>query len=54
MTDIINGYKDQCGACVKSLKGSLSTLKSGRASADIFDEVIVNAYNEKFPLKELG
>ena len=39
---------------VDSLKRELSGLRTGRASANLLDPVVVNVYGQKMPLNQVG
>jgi ribosome recycling factor len=41
-------------AAVDALKRELSGLRTGRASANLLDPVIVNVYGQKLPLNQVG
>lgn len=40
--------------CQESLDEQLASIKSGRASPTIFNDVLVKAYGEEFPLADLA
>ncbi|HEX5599201.1 MAG TPA: ribosome recycling factor, partial [Hyphomicrobiaceae bacterium] len=41
-------------AAIDALKRELSGLRTGRASANLLDPVMVNVYGQKLPLNQVG
>jgi ribosome recycling factor len=50
----ISRYKDRMERCVTALKEEFSSLRTGRASAGLLDQVMVDAYGSKAPLSQFG
>ncbi len=47
-------YRDRMDKAVASLKEEFSSLRTGRASAGLIDQVMVDAYGSKMPINQLG
>ena len=47
-------YKDRMDKCVTALKEEFATLRTGRASAGLLDQVVVDAYGAKSPITQLA
>lgn len=54
MQDIISSNEERMKKSVVSLKEGFSTLRTGRASASLFDRIRVDAYGEKSPLNQVA
>jgi ribosome recycling factor len=46
LTDVKNDYQETLDSCTETLEESLDSIKSGRASPTIFNELEVKAYGE--------
>jgi len=47
-------YRDRMDKAVHALKDEFSTLRTGRASAGLLDQVHVEAYGSRMPINQLG
>ena len=47
-------YRDRMDKCVGALKDEFSSLRTGRASAGLLDQVMVEAYGSKVPISQVG
>ena len=47
-------YKDRMDKCVSALKDEFASLRTGRASAGLLDQVMVDAYGAKSPITQLA
>jgi ribosome recycling factor len=47
-------YKDRMDKCVVALKEEFATLRTGRASAGLLDQVMVDAYGARSPITQLA
>lgn len=47
-------FKKDIEKCIEYLKEDLSQIRTGRATPDLIDEVVVDAYNTTSPLKNLS
>ena len=50
----ISRYRDRMDKCVSALKEEFSSLRTGRASAGLLDQVMVDAYGSKVPISQVG
>ncbi len=50
----ISRYKDRMERCVTALKEEFTSLRTGRASAGLLDQIMVEAYGSKTPITQLG
>jgi len=50
----VSRYKDRMEKCVGALKEEFSSLRTGRASAGLLDQVTVDAYGSKTPINQVG
>ena len=50
----ISRYRDRMDKCVYALKDEFSSLRTGRASAGLLDQVMVEAYGSKVPISQVG
>ena len=50
----ISRYRDRMDKCVLALKDEFSSLRTGRASAGLLDQVMVEAYGSKVPISQVG
>lgn len=54
MQEIISSNEDRMKKSVASLKEGFAALRTGRASATLFDRIRVDAYGEKSPLNQVA
>jgi len=54
MQDVILSNEERMEKSVTSLKEGFGTLRTGRASAALFDKIRVDAYGEKSPLNQVA
>jgi len=54
MQDVISANEERMKKAVASLKDGFSSLRTGRASASLFDRIRVDAYGEKSPLNQVA
>jgi len=54
MQDVISSNEERMKKTVASLKEGFATLRTGRASAALFDRIRVDAYGEKSPLNQVA
>jgi ribosome recycling factor len=50
----ISRFRDRMDKCVSALKDEFSSLRTGRASAGLLDQVMVDAYGSKVPISQVG
>ena len=51
---VISRYKDRMDKAVGALKEEFASLRTGRASANLLDQVHVDAYGSSMPLSQVG
>ncbi|MDE2486766.1 MAG: ribosome recycling factor [Alphaproteobacteria bacterium] len=51
---VISRYKDRMDKAVAALKEEFGSLRTGRASATLLDQVHVDAYGSSMPLNQVG
>ena len=51
---VISKYKDRMDRTVQALKEEFASLRTGRASASLLDQVTVEAYGAKSPLNQVA
>ena len=51
---VLSKYKDRMDKCITALKDEFSSLRTGRASAGLLDQVMVEAYGNNVPLNTVG
>lgn len=51
---VISKYKDRMDKAVASLKEEFGSLRTGRASASLLDQITVEAYGASTPLNQVG
>jgi ribosome recycling factor len=51
---VISRYKDRMDKAVGALKEEFASLRTGRASANLLDQVHVDAYGSSMPLTQVG
>jgi len=54
MNDVISSNEERMKKSVGSLKEGFSALRTGRASAALFDRIRVDAYGEKSPINQVA
>ena len=54
MSETISLFEERMQKTITSLKDSFATLRTGRASASIFDKIRVDAYGEKSPINQVA
>jgi ribosome recycling factor len=54
MQDVISSSEDRMKKTVASLKDGFASLRTGRASAALFDKIRVDYYGEKSPLNQVA
>ena len=54
MSETITAAEDRMKKSLSSLKDGFATLRTGRASAALFDRIRVDAYGEKSPLNQVA
>jgi len=54
MQDVISANEERMKKTVASLKEGFASLRTGRASAALFDRIRVDAYGEKSPLNQVA
>jgi ribosome recycling factor len=54
MQDVISSNEERMKKTVASLKDTFAALRTGRASASLFDRIRVDAYGEKSPLNQVA
>lgn len=52
--DIISKIKPELDKIIQFLDGELTKIRTGRASVSLVEDVIVDCFGSKFPLKQLG
>jgi len=51
---VLSNYKSRMDKAVAALKDEFSSLRTGRASAGLLDQVMVDAYGSTMPLSQCG
>ena len=51
---VLSRYRDRMDKAVTALKEEFHTLRTGRASANILDQIMVDAYGSMVPLNQVG
>lgn len=54
MSQIIDGYKADYEKTVEHLKNDISSIKTGRATPLLVEDILVDSYGSKMPLKQLA
>ncbi len=54
MDSVIDDYKKSAKKTIESYKKYLATVKTGRAHAAIFENIIVESYGQNMPIKQLA
>ena len=50
----INQFKEDIIKCVEHVKEDLSQIRTGRATTELVEDVLVNAYETQSPVKNLA
>ncbi len=51
---VLSRYRDRMDKAVAALKDEFASLRTGRASASLLDQVVVEAYGSTMPLNQVG
>jgi ribosome recycling factor len=51
---VLSKYRDRMDKAVAALKEEFGSLRTGRASASLLDQVMVDAYGSQMPLNQVG
>ncbi len=51
---VLSKYKDRMDKAVAALKEEFASLRTGRASAGLLDQVLVEAYGSSVPINQVG
>lgn len=51
---VLARYRDRMDKCIGALKEEFSTLRTGRASSGLLDQVMVDAYGGNVPITQVG
>ena len=51
---VLSKYKDRMDKAIVALKDELGSLRTGRASASLLDQVMVEAYGAMVPISQVG
>ena len=54
MQDVISSHEERMKKTIASLKEGFASLRTGRASAALFDRIRVDAYGEKTPVNQVA
>ncbi len=54
MSERINGHIERMNKSITALKDELNTIRTGRASASLFDKIRVDYYGDKSPLSQIA
>lgn len=54
MDTVVEDVKKSMDKTIKSYKVYLSTVKTGRARASLFENIMVESYDQKMPIKQLA
>jgi ribosome recycling factor len=52
--EIINKIKPECEKTINFLNGEMQKIRTGRASPALVEDVVVDCFGQKFPLKQLA
>ena len=50
----INTFKTDISKCIDHVKEDLSQIRTGRATPELVEEILVNAYETQSPIKNLA
>jgi ribosome recycling factor len=51
---VLSKYRDRMDKAVQALKDEFGSLRTGRASAGLLDQIYVDAYGSQMPLNQVG
>ncbi|MDP3745982.1 MAG: ribosome recycling factor [Phenylobacterium sp.] len=51
---VLSSYKDRMDKAILALKDEFASLRTGRASAGLLDQVMVDAYGSTVPINQVG
>src|ERR1700741_1425468 len=51
---VLSKYKDRMDKAVAALKDEFASLRTGRASANLLDQIHVDAYGSRLPINQVG
>jgi ribosome recycling factor len=51
---VLSKYKDRMDKAIGALKEEFASLRTGRASASLLDQIVVEAYGQKMPINQVG
>ena len=51
---VLSKYKDRMDKAILALKDEFATLRTGRASSGLLDQVMVEAYGSTVPINQVG
>jgi len=51
---VLSSYKDRMDKAILALKDEFASLRTGRASAGLLDQVMVDAYGSSVPINQVG
>ncbi len=51
---VLSKYKDRMDKAISALRDEFATLRTGRASAGLLDQVMVEAYGSTVPINQVG
>ena len=51
---VIDKYRDRMDKAVQALKEEFASLRTGRASSSLLDQIMVEAYGSQVPLNQVG
>lgn len=51
---VLSKYRDRMDKAVSALKEEFATLRTGRASASLLDQIVVEAYGSNMPINQVG
>ena len=54
MSDMIDTHVERMKKSIQALKDEFNTIRTGRASASLFDKIRVDYYGEKSPLSQVA
>ena len=52
--EIIQKIKPECDKAVNFLNGEMAKIRTGRASPALVEDIVVDCFSQKFPLKQLA
>src|SRR5678815_2719497 len=51
---VLSSYRDRMDKAIAALKDEFASLRTGRASASLLDQVMVEAYGSTVPINQVG